>query len=334
MKEDRREPMDDRDDIARLVRLAGKRQAVPQERTDRVKAAARAQWQGEVQRRSRKRYAWAAAGLAAAASLVLAFALGIVPLGPDAPTGRTMTLVEALTGSVTAAEGGTLEVGSELRPGSELVTAESSRAAIRLASGHSVRLDASSHIRLLDDGSLALDRGALYVDSGPDTNPTALVVHTPRGVIEEIGTQFEVRLDDDDSVRVRLREGKVIVHEEDADHELQVGTELELGADGSVTRRALATHGPEWDWIVGVTPMLDLEGETAMAFLEWAARERGWKLAFADESVARSASEIVLGGTLERVTVDQALDAVLPTCNLTHRVEQGVLLIASAPAAS
>jgi len=101
-----------------------------------------------------------------------------------------------------------------------------------------------------------------------------------------------------------------------------------------VTRHALATYGPEWDWIVGVTPMLDLEGETAMAFLEWAARERGWKLAFADESVARSAAEIVLGGTLERLTLDQALDAVLPTCNLTHRVEQGVLLIASAPTAT
>ena len=253
-----------------------------------------------------------------------------MPLGPGAPTGATTILVEALTGSVTAGSEG-LEVGAELQPGSELTTAEGSRAAIRLASGHSVRLDAASRVRFRDDGSLTLDRGAVYVDSGGNANLNAVQVHTVLGVIEEIGTQFEVRLEDGDSVRVRLREGKVIVHGEDTEHELQVGTELELGADGSVTRHALATYGPEWDWIAGVTPMLNLEGETAMTFLEWAARERGWKLAFADESVARSAAGIVLGGTLERLTLDQAPDAVLPTCNLTHRVEQGVLLIASAP---
>jgi len=329
MKEDHQPPMDDRDDIARLVRLAGKRQAVPQERMDRVKAAARAQWQGEVRRRSRKRYVWAAAGLATAASLVLAFTLGVVPLGPDRSNGPQAAIrIEALSGTVTAGGAAALDVGAELQPGSRLATAEGSRAAIRLASGHSVRLDASSRIRLLDDGALSLDRGAVYVDSGGET-ASALDVHTPLGVVEEIGTQFEVRLRDE-SVRVRLREGRVIVHEEDTDHELQVGTELQLGPDGSITRRALATHGPEWDWIVGITPMPDFEGRTAMSFLEWVARERGWRLAFADEGVAGSATEIVLGGTLERLTLDQALDAVLPTCNLTHRVEQGVLLIASA----
>jgi hypothetical protein len=75
--------------------------------------------------------------------------------------------------------------------------------------------------------------------------------------------------------------------------------------------------------------MLDLEDETALAFLEWAARERGWTLAFADEHVARSAGEIVLGGTLDRLTLEEALDAVLPTCQMEYRVEQGVLVVSA-----
>ena len=94
MKQDT-EPRNDRDDVAALVRLAGKRQAVPRDRADRVRAAARAQWQAEVRRRSRKRHLWAGAGLAAAASLVLAVTLQILPVGPGAPTvSPTPVLVE------------------------------------------------------------------------------------------------------------------------------------------------------------------------------------------------------------------------------------------------
>jgi hypothetical protein len=79
--------------------------------------------------------------------------------------------------------------------------------------------------------------------------------------------------------------------------------------------------------------MLDLEGRSAREFLDWVARERGWGLSFSDETVARSAEEIVLGGTVERLTLDEALDAVLPTCRMTYRVEAGVLWIAASPEA-
>ena len=73
MKDHREHKEAERDDIATLVRLAGKRRAVPDERAERVRSAARAQWRQEVRRRSRRRYAWYAAGLAAAASLALAW---------------------------------------------------------------------------------------------------------------------------------------------------------------------------------------------------------------------------------------------------------------------
>jgi hypothetical protein len=78
-----------------------------------------------------------------------------------------------------------------------------------------------------------------------------------------------------------------------------------------------------------VTPTFDLEGLTARAFLDRVARERGWTLTFADAELARSAEEIVLAGTVERLTLEQSLDAVLPTCRMTHRLDDGVLRIES-----
>jgi ferric-dicitrate binding protein FerR (iron transport regulator) len=170
------------------------------------------------------------------------------------------------------------------------------------------------------------------VDSGFEATPDAtLDVRTPFGLIREIGTQFEVRLDDE-SVRVRLREGAVIVHGADRKHEVHAGSELTVNRDGSVVRGTIPTYGPEWNWLVGVTPMPDLEGRSARAFLEWVARERGWTLAFADEAVARAAGEVVLGGTVQGLTLDEALDAVLPTCRMSYRIERGVLVIAAMPA--
>jgi hypothetical protein len=338
MNESRENSASERDDVATLVRLAGKRQAVPTERAERVRHAAHAQWRREVGRRARRRRIWTAVALSAtAASLALAIALNLIPLGDGAlPGSDAATRVEVMSGEAWSRLGATpvrpLSVGDEIRPGSELSTAEAGRAALRLASGHSVRLDAATRILLLDDGSLDLVDGAVYVDSGLERAQTGVLeIRTPLGVIEETGTQFEVRLTEG-SVRVRLREGAVTLRNEDRSHHVRAGSEIELGPDGSVIRREIAIHGPDWDWVAAVAPMLDLEGRTARGFLDWIARERGLRLVFEDISVARSAEETVLqGGALDRLRVDEALDAVLPTCRMTYRIERGSLLIAAAP---
>ncbi|MCP3981961.1 MAG: FecR domain-containing protein [bacterium] len=323
---------DPRDDIARLVRLAGRRPAAAPERVERVRREARAQWQEVVSRRSRRRGLRLTVGLAAAASLVLVATLWIlagrgaahdVPLGP--------IVVEALSGHVwglTAGSGerSALEPGSDLPLGSELVSGEDGRVAIRLASGHSIRLDVGTALRIVDAGSLDLARGAIYVDSGFIGATAALEVRTPLGTVREIGTQFEVRLGDE-SVRVRLREGRVVVRGRDATYQVAAGSQLDLAADGSVTRGRVATHGDVWGWVDGLTPMIDIDGRSAREFLDWVSRERGWTLAFGDEKLARAADEVRLSGTTSGMDVEQALEAVMATSRMSHRIENGVLLI-------
>ena len=67
MNSDPRKSQDHGDDVATLIRLAGQRPAVPEERIERARPAARTTWQQETRRRSRARYLWGAAALAAAA---------------------------------------------------------------------------------------------------------------------------------------------------------------------------------------------------------------------------------------------------------------------------
>ncbi len=329
---------DEGDDVARLLRVAGKRPPMPPERVERVRAAALLQWQEVLRRSPSRRYAWAAA-LAAAAGLVIL--IRILAFGTGAPTSGAAASVDSSAGSAWVRNAPDrseserpIAVGDGVALGSEVVTAAGARVALRLASAHSLRLDGSTRIRLLDATSVALDQGALYVDSGNAAAGVGpLSVHTALGVIREIGTQYEVRVDDG-ALRVRLREGGVVVRRGGETHELQAGNELRLAADGTASRRPAPIHGPEWEWIAGITPMLDLEGQSARSFLDWVARERGWSLAFDDEDVARSAEAIVLRGTARRLTLDEVLDAVLPTCRMTYRVESGVLRIAPLPQSS
>ena len=89
----------DRDDVAVLVRLAGKRHTVPRERAERVREAAQARWLDEVRQRSRTRTIWMGVGLAAVASLMLAITIQVLSVGNGVPPGAAATIrVESLVG--------------------------------------------------------------------------------------------------------------------------------------------------------------------------------------------------------------------------------------------
>ena len=70
-----------------------------------------------------------------------------------------------------------------------------------------------------------------------------------------------------------------------------------------------------------------MEGHTLESFLGWVTRETGLEATFVDAAVAESAPDVVLHGSIEGLRPDQALEAVLPTCGLQHRVSGGNLMI-------
>lgn len=343
MIEDRTPNEDRSDDVARLVRLAGQRPPVPGERVARVRAAAREAWLRESRRRSRRRLIWGGVALAAAASLAVAV-IGLARLpglsggGEVAGVGGALP-VELEAGSVMVRElaGGRLgpprsmAASETIPPGSVLATATGHRAALRLPSGHSLRLDEASEVRLDNAGTVHIERGALYLASAAEAPAEeGLRVITPLGSLQEIGTQYAVRLMDG-SVRIRVREGAVIMHGASEAREVRMGTEMEIRPDGTAATRSVPTHGAPWDWVSSVTPMIDLEGRSARSFLDWVARERGWTLEFASDELAASADSIIVAGDIRGMTVEESLSAVLPSCRMTHRLEGGTLEIRSLP---
>ena len=318
------------DAVARLLKAAAPRPAVPVERATRVRAAVHERWNQKVLwRRRRKGALWGLVALATAATVLFGLRIEYwnssnVVIGP--PTG----IVESMSGTVRRVESGSrlrVRVGDTIPVGSWLETEGRGRISVRLVSGVSLRMDVETRLSLDSPSAVRLDRGAVYVDTGAGhEGGRALEIRTELGVARDVGTQFEVRLRDE-GLLVRVREGMVQLSREGNIHDATAGNEVKMNATGAIERRALLPHGKEWDWIADLAPPFTLDGASLEEFLDWVTREHGFRLRFDDQALADAASTILLEGPALHMTPERALRQVLPTCGLSHRIEDGTLWI-------
>ena len=218
--------------------------------------------------------------------------------------------------------------GDSLQAGQEVASGEQGRLAIRLASGPSVRLDKQTNIRILSRQILMLDRGAVYVDSGSRHQDRArtVEVQTPLGSIRDMGAVYEVRTRPG-LLLVRVRAGAVSIKDSEGLLRLGAGYELAVDSSGRTVRRRLVSYAPEWSWVASVTPPMDLEGRSLREFLDWMARERGLRLEFASASLARIAPETMLNGSIEGMSLDDALASVLAAAGMRYGIHGDALIV-------
>ena len=322
------------DAIARLVRLAGPRTESSAEGAERVRAEVERVWRARIRRRRRIRYGLAAGGsLAAAAAIVLL--LGVVrpepmPSPAPGPSSVSVGLVERIVGSprVEGSSSRPLHTGMEIVGGETLVTDSRGRLALRLDSGHSIRIDRDSRLRFEGADRLVLESGAVYVDSAASRSSVEVV--TDRGLVEEIGTQFEVRVLAE-ALRVRVREGEIRLHREGEEDRAGAGSELSVAGDGTVRRGEVAPHDPDWLWTQEIAPVFALEGRSLGEFLTWISRETGRDVRFDGSGLRADSWNVELHGDLEAMSPEQALAAVLPTCGLRFRARDDRYLIEESP---
>jgi ferric-dicitrate binding protein FerR (iron transport regulator) len=320
------------DAIAALLQQAGARSEPSAVQYDRARAAAEAAWQEEVRRGRRLTRRRAVAMALAAAAVVLAV---LWPLG-DATSPSTATVVAAITAAHGPVRVGNefLTTGAVLTQGAILETAPGTRAALRLQNGIEVRLDVDSELALIDPERIDLSDGAVFVDTRQAKDAAARIeVRTPMGIARDIGTRFEVRMvngaaGEDRFLRVRVRDGSVSLTTARMTLDASRGMELLATAlSGEIIRTSAAMSGRDWDWVTLAAAPFDIEGKTLAEFLDWAAREGGWQVRFASDALARTASTTVLSGSIEGLSPEQALRAVLPTCGLTHEITGLVVTI-------
>jgi ferric-dicitrate binding protein FerR (iron transport regulator) len=329
----------DDEEIAALLQSLSARERVPEHELPPIKAAARDAWMRQVRRTTLRRRA-AYAAVAIAAGVVLAIGIGVLrPDGlPPSPSTIAVTL-ETVVGDTSVGGEVASAAAREVASGTAIVTGDGGRTALRLPSGHSVRVDVATSVRIVSDGSLRLDRGAIYVDTETATAPdgASIEIDTPFGLVTDLGTRFEVRLipaqglagpgDAPSGLRIAVRDGKVRLATSLGDYEAAAGSELSFYAGGRLDRAAAPPYGSSWGWVETVRPLLSIEGTKLTDFLDWAAHESGRRWRFTESDRSLRNNEVVLHGSIDGMTVEEALATVLPSCGLRHRVEGDELLI-------
>jgi ferric-dicitrate binding protein FerR (iron transport regulator) len=325
---------DDNDLTAYVLRLAGPREEPSPERTLRVRQAVLAESRIVAKRRRALRIATGVgAGLALAAAAVLAVRVW----SPDAPSlavpGQAVATVEQVDGVARRLPAGSetalqsLAVDASIHAGDGIATTPGGRLALRLEGGTSVRFDISTRARLLSSDTIELTEGALYVDNPEGSRRVG--VRTPLGTVREIGTQFEVRITSS-SLRVRVRSGVVNLLWADREASARAGTELTVAA-GRLDTRAIPGYDPAWNWTAALAPTIPIDGRPLRAVLEDLCREHGRTLGYTDAALAREASAAMLRGSIEGLSFEDSLTAVLAPSDLSYRLlRNGEVLVTRA----
>jgi ferric-dicitrate binding protein FerR (iron transport regulator) len=253
-----------------------------------------------------------------------------------APGDALVASVTRVVGEVQQDAGGghwmPLDGAAPLKAGMQLRTGSGGRVALRLTDGVELRLDSGTLLAFEDAEHARLSQGAVYVDSRAEAGATSpdFELATPEGAVRHLGTQYEARLAGG-GLRVAIREGRVQVGTPTGAVQGAAGEQLVVGA-GRIERSALAPNAPEWNWLATVTPPFTLEGRSVEDFLEWAARETGRAVVFGSSEAAERARAVTLSGTVEGLTPDEAVAAVLSTTSLRAGIEGGRIRVdAAAP---
>lgn len=322
---------EDPDDVVRDLLRQAPSSAVDPARAAGVRAAVHDAWQEAAAGERRRKHRVI---LAVAAVLVSAVALTLVNVLRERAVPvplQAMASTLFLTGDVSVENDGQTRagrVGDTLMPGTRIAT-RGGRAALALANGIELRLDEDTAVTLDAGGRVLLGSGALYLDSSRRTGPPETVPIVARGaVIRNLGTRYEVRLSGPE-LRVRVRDGQVEIDSAFGTRTVAPGNQVSVTSSG-ITPGPASTSGPDWDWIVRAIQPPRIEGRPLSEFLAWAEREGGRPIRFADPELERATRATIVYGAIDRLTVEQALDVVLPSCGLARRTGDDVITIVAA----
>jgi ferric-dicitrate binding protein FerR (iron transport regulator) len=326
--------MSDEEDVtAQLLRLAGAPPDPAAARAARVRAVVHREWQATRRRRTISRGA-AITVLAAAASLLIAVLVQrsrpvVAPPDRVVATSERVQGVPLVVRQRQADAPIRLSGSMSIHVDDAIETDAVSRIALQASDGSSVRIDRDSRVRFVAPSVIEVVAGGLYVSTADGSH--GFEVRTPLGGVRDVGTQFEVRLTTD-SLRVRVRTGTVEIRRGAGIETAGAGTEATVTPSG-VAVRQLAPYGAEWAWTSAIAPAFAIEGQSLRSVLDHLATEEGWSLRYDDGDVGNIVARVVLHGSVEGLSAEEALEVALATSGLQYRLHDGRLVVSKRAAA-
>jgi len=219
--------------------------------------------------------------------------------------------------------------GSSVQVGELISTGSGEGVSLLLARSESLRVDENTELRIDAADQFTLLGGRVYADTGQFVyRDGGLKIETEFGLVTDVGTQFSVATTKQ-SLDVAVREGRVDVQNESGIYAARMGEQLTLVQGETATIAELDTHDDYWDWIVELTPAFDMTNKSLLDFLKWAARETGRDLQFESDESRMFAMRTDVHGSVEGLTPEEALDAILATTSVRYRITDDKVIISN-----
>lgn len=314
------------DDVGKLIRLTGGREPIAETQFNAAHTRVTAHWQTVVAERRKKQRGGRLRLVAVAAGLVAAVSIAVSVVTNVPAPATAVASVDYVLGDVFV-DGQKVQPGDTVARESVIETGASARIAIELVSGQSLRLDTATRIGMRDLDRIELEQGAVYVATAAVGDPSPVYVETPFGVASDIGTRFQVRVDDQ-QLTVGVRDGIVEINNENSDPvSIAGGTQYLLSADGQAREQLLDKNSPYWDWADSVRPPFDINQATLMDYLAWYAREQGVTLGFADDRSEQTARATLLSGSIEGLSIEEGLDLVRRIAPFSYESDREIMTV-------
>ncbi len=312
--------------LERLLEEASPRPAPSADSIARARLAVHDEWQQIVGGRvRRRRVGW----FAAAATVVLAVAV-VMNLGP-APEPVLVATVDRSAGAIYLLGEGSilneLSEPAEFETGQTVVTGQEAGLGLAWQTGGSLRLDENSELRFVAVDRVELVSGRVYFDSqDPPAGTSRLTIETAHGDVTHVGTQF-ITETTPERLTVSVRDGSVEIDGHRYRAVADAGQALTLRGDAQPERLDIRGYGPYWEWVETVGPVMDMNGRTLEALLDWVCRETGLEFEFEDAGLR----DDVIGEDLSPGDISDtpriALAQFMLTYDLDYEIHDGVIRI-------
>lgn len=307
--------------LERLLSQAPRRPVPSTADEAKARAAVQSEWRNVVHRQSRRRnvvrFALAATVLVAAFLSFNVFRTnGIAPV-------QVATIDKSFGSIYLLGERSELHETSNLESvvaGQSVKTGPDSGLGVVMGTGPSLRVDEQTRIEFMDDGTVHLYTGRVYVDS----NEGSIIIVTDQGVVTHRGTQYMTAIDGTE-LSVSVRAGEVAI--DGAFHDTTVTPGQLVTMRGSQRPRVanIAVYGNAWNWAAEMAPSKDFDGKTVLQFLDWVSHETGLDFEFETPRAEKLASG-TLSGKLDLPPM-RALTLRMKSADLDWRIEDGVIYI-------
>jgi len=329
----------DDETFAKLMKLAGERPEIPLSIESRVYHRVQEEWKNStVEPNADKVYekvhkTWRRDALrgtilrwllpaGVAATAVIAMLMVSTPEPPVVQVAGTISRVVG-TGRLSSE----YPEGTAVHAGEVISTGFGEGVSLLLARSESLRIDENTQLRVDAADQFTLLGGRVYADTGEFVYRTGgLKIETEFGLVTDVGTQFSVTATDL-SLDVAVREGRVDVQSETDSYAARMGERLTLIQGEGAELVDLDTHDVYWNWIVDLTPVFDMTNKSLLDFLKWAARETGRDLQFESDESRMFAMRTDVHGSIDGLTPDEALEAILATTTVRYRIEEDKVVI-------